>query len=130
MKNITIYTPTKYNTDKYTKVKDNIYKTYDNFMKQDSFVTSLSFEQEPEYGEGESSADISQYPLEDILDRYYVAIEDFYGEINDGSSNVCVYEFSGSSIEDIEKLLELVGKHVYNKTVENGGEAYTVLEIE
>ena len=71
MKNITIYTPAKYNTDKYTKVKDNIYKTYDNFMKQDSFVTSLSFEQEPEYGEGESSADISQYPLEDILDRYY-----------------------------------------------------------
>ena len=54
MKNITIYTPAKYNTDKYTKVKDNIYKTYDNFMKQDSFVTSLSFEQEPEYGEGES----------------------------------------------------------------------------
>ena len=46
MKNITIYTPAKYNTDKYTKVKDNIYKTYDNFMKQDSFVTSLSFEQE------------------------------------------------------------------------------------
>ena len=51
MKDITIYTPAKYNTDKYTKVKDNIYKTYDNFMKQDSFVTSLSFEQEPEYGE-------------------------------------------------------------------------------
>lgn len=48
-------------------------------------MTSLSFEQEPEYGEGESSADISQYPLEDILDRYYVAVEDFYGEINDGS---------------------------------------------
>ena len=67
MKDITIYTPAKYNTDKYTKVKDNIYKTYDNFMKQDSFVTSLSFEQEPEYGEGESSADISQYPLEDIF---------------------------------------------------------------
>ena len=125
MKDITIYTPAKYNTDKYTKVKDNIYKTYDNFMKQDSFVTSLSFEQEPEYGEGESSADISQYPLEDILDRYYVAIEDFYGEIND-----CVYEFSGSSIENIEKLLGIVGKHVYNKTVENDGEAYTVLEVE
>lgn len=93
-------------------------------------MTSLSFEQEPEYGEGESSADISQYPLEDILDRYHVAIEDFYGEINDGSSNVCAYEFSGSSIDDIEKLLGIVGKHVYNKTVENDGEACTVLEIE
>ena len=64
MKNITIYTPAKYNTDKYTKVKDNIYKTYDNFMKQDSFVTSLSFEQEPEYsnleylGSMSNSADI------------------------------------------------------------------------
>ena len=55
MKNITIYTPAKYNTDKYTKVKDNIYKTYDNFMKQDSFVTSLSFEQEPEYEIGRAT---------------------------------------------------------------------------
>ena len=59
-----------------------------------------------------------------------MAIEDFYGEINDGSSNVCVYEFSGSSIENIEKLLGIVGKHVYNKTVENDGEACMVLEIE
>ena len=130
MKNITIYSPEKYRTDKYTKVKENIYKTYDDFMKQDSYVTSLSFEQEPEYGEGGSSADISQYPLEDIQDKYCVAVEDFYEEINDGKGNVCVLEFSGSYIENIEKLQEIVGRHVYNKNMEKGGELYTVLAIE
>ena len=130
MKNITIYTHEKYRSDKYTKVKENIYKTYDDFLKQDSFVTSLSFEQEPEYGEGDSSDDISQYPLEDILDKYCVAVEDFYEEINDGSSNMCVIEFSGSDIEDIGNLLEIVGRHVYNKEVKEDGEIYTVLAIE
>ena len=130
MKNITIYTPEKYRSDKYTKVKENIYKTYDDFLKQDSFVTSLSFEQEPEYGEGDSSDDISQYPLEDILDKYCVAVEDFYEEINDGSTNMCVLEFSVSDIDDIGNLLEIVGRHVYNKEVKEDGEIYTVLAIE
>ena len=130
MKNITIYEAEKYQTDKYTMVKENIYKTYDEFMQQDSFVVSLSFEQEPEFGEGCSSANISQYPLEDVLDKYFVAVEDFYEEINDGHSNVCVLEFSGAEIEDIENLLDIVGKHVYNKKVEKDGNTYIGLEIE
>ena len=130
MKNITIYEAEKYQTDKYTMVKENIYKTYDEFMQQDSFVVSLSFEQEPEFGEGCSSSNISQYPLEDVLDKYFVAVEDFYEEINDGHSNVCVLEFSGAEIEDIENLLDIVGKHVYNKKVEKDGNTYIGLEIE
>lgn len=73
---------------------------------------SLTFEQEPELGEGENSRHISQYPLKDILDKYFVAVEDFYEDINDGSSNACVLEFSGMSIEDVESLKEIVGKHV------------------
>lgn len=130
MKNITIYESEKYQTDKYTRVKENIYKTYDDFMNQDCFVTSLSFEQESELGEGDSSADISQYPLEDVLDEFYVAVHDFYEEINDGSSNVCVLEFSGNEVEDIENLLGIAGKHVYNKKVQKDGKTYIVLAIE
>lgn len=130
MKNIEIYKAEKYNSDKYEKVKENIYKTHNAFMDRDAYVTSLSFEQEPEYEEGTDSSDISQYPLEDILDKFYVAVEDFYTELNDGSSNVCCLEFSGSDVEDIEKLLQIVGKHVYNGNVEKDGKSYVKLFIE
>ena len=130
MKNIKIYRPEKYDSDKYEEIKENIYKTYDSFLNQDAYVTSLSFEQEPEYEEGSDSGNISQYPLEDILDKFYVAVEDFYTELNDGSSNVCYLEFTGSSVEDIEKLLQIVGKHVYNGNVEKDGKTYITLLIE
>ena len=130
MKNIEIYKANKYGTDKYTKVKENIYKTYDSFMKRDAYVTSLSFEQEPRFDEGESSSNISQYPLEDILDKYYVAVNDFYEEENDGKDNRCVLEFSGSEMKDIEGLLQIVGKHVYNTEVERDGKTYIKLVIE
>ena len=130
MKNIKIYRAEKYDSDKYEEIKENIYKTYDSFLNQDAYVTSLSFEQEPEYEEGSDSGNISQYPLEDILDKFYVAVEDFYTELNDGSSNVCYLEFTGSSVEDIEKLLQIAGKHVYNGNVEKDGKTYITLLIE
>lgn len=120
----------KYQTEIYEKVKDNIYKAYDEFMKRDMYVTSLSFEQEPEYDEGENSDDISQYPLEDILDKFYVAVADFYTEQNNGIDNIYVLEFSGSDVSDIEKLLGIVGKHVYNKEIEKDGQTYVELVIE
>ena len=76
------------------------------------------------------SGDISQYPLEDVLDKFYVAVEDFYTELNDGSSNTCYLEFSGAGIEDIENLLQIVGKHVYNRAEERDGKTYIKLVIE
>ena len=130
MKKIQIYTAEKYNTSEYVEVKANIYKTHDSFIDQDAFVTTLSFEQEPEYEEGSDSSDISQYPLEDVLDKYYVAVSDFYEDLNDGSSNTCYLELSGESLEDIENLLEIVGKHVYNKEEESDGKTYIKLIIE
>ena len=130
MKNIQIYTAEKCNTSEYVEVKSNIYKTHDSFMDQDAYVTTLSFEQEPEYEEGSDSSDISQYPLEDVLDKYYVAVSDFYEDLNDGSSNTCYLELSGESLEDIENLLEIVGKHVYNKEEESDGKTYIKLIIE
>ena len=129
MKNIQIYKAEKYNKSEYVEVKTNIYKTHDSFMDQDAFVTSLSFEQESEFEEGSDSSDISQYPLEDVLDKYYVAVSDFYEDLNDGSSNTCYLELSGESLEDIENLLEIVGKHVYNKE-ESDGKTYIKLIIE
>lgn len=93
MKNIDVFTNEKYNGSDYEKVAEHIYKTYDDFMKADCFVTSLKFIQEPELGEGDSPKSISQYPLEDVLDKFYVAIQDFYEDLNDVSEEICYWNF-------------------------------------
>ena len=130
MKNIGVYESEKYKDAKYTKVEDNIYETEDSFLGGVMYVTSLCFEQEPEYEEGESPADISQYPLEDILDRYCVAVEDFYEEKNSKSDTQCYQEFCGKDIENIKGLLGIVGKHVYNKEVKKDGKTFIELIVE
>ncbi len=76
MKNIQIYQADKYLTSEYTKVEENIYKGRNPFCngniweRDELFLTSLTFEQEPEFGEGDSPEHIPQYPLEDILDMF------------------------------------------------------------
>lgn len=130
MKNINYFDADKYKESKYEKVEEHIYKTKDTFMGSECYVSSLSFEQEPELGEGSSPKEISQYPLEDLLDKYYVAVEDFYENENNDSSTICYLEFSGSEIEDIKGLLEIVGKHVYNKEVKRDDQTYVQLMIE
>ena len=108
----------KYNNDVYTEVEEGIYKITDNFDFTDMYVTSLSFVQEPELGEGSNASMISQYPLEDILDKFCVNVSDFYDELNTSDSEVCYQEFSGFSVDDIKKLRSIIGKHVYNKEEE------------
>ena len=93
-------------------------------------MTSLSFVQEPCYGEGNSAADISQYPLEDILDKFFCHVSDFYDKLNVEKSKKCYLEFASNDIEDIKKLRGIIGKHVYNKEVENGDTTKVELIIE
>ena len=118
MKNIKNFDADKYNNKKYQKVKEGIYRFEDNY------VTSLSFEQEKEYEEGDSPKYISQYPLEDLLDRFQVHISDFYDELNNTSEKECYQEFASSKLENIENLRDIIGKHVYN-IMEN--EAYKLI---
>ena len=120
MKNITNYRATKYVPPLYAEVSPDIYKC------EHGFVTSLSFEQEPEYEEGTTAAEISQYPLEDILDHFCVYISDFYKELNVESSATCYLEFCADSVERILQLRDIIGKHVYNK--EAGGVIDLVVE--
>jgi len=82
------------------------------------------------FGEGTSGADISQYPLEDLLDRFCVQISDFYSELNTPRSKICYLEFAASNRKCIERLLSIVGKRVYNKPIFENGEEYAVLTIE
>lgn len=110
MKQIQNYSPAKYATTTYIQIDEGIYAT------EGVYSTSLCFLQEPELGEGTSAADISQYPLEDILDRYLVYISDFYPELNVPASQMCYLEFASSCLNDIKQLRGLIGKHVYNQT--------------
>ena len=126
MKNIKNYNAKKYEDEKYTKVEDGIYKIIDDWNYKDLYVTSLSFEQEPEIEEGEDASDISQYPLEDILDKYLVYISDFYEDLNKENSKTCYQEFASSNLENIKNLREIINKHVYNK--EEEGKIKLVIE--
>lgn len=116
MKNIKNYNAEKYNKENYEKIEEGIYKLKSKV--NDLYVTSLKFIQEPELGEGENASYISQYPLEDILDKFSVHVQDFYDELNKETSQICYQEFGSPYLENIQKLRSIIGKHVYNKVVD------------
>ena len=120
MKNIRSFMAEKYNTASYIEAEPGIYAC------DSGFITGLCFEQEPEYEEGTSAAEISQYPLEDILDKYLVYVSDYFEELNNSESRICYLEFCSYDINDIRQLRSIIGKHVYNK--ENGGIVNLVVE--
>lgn len=51
--------------------------------------------------EGDNAGNISQYPLEDILDEFYCYISDFYEDLNISSSQTCFLEFASPELEGI-----------------------------
>ncbi len=101
------------------------------FGQEDIYVTSLSFEMEPDqYGEeGGCPQDITQIPFEDILDHYSVYVTGFYGELNQASALTCYQEFGSSSIQDIRNLRTLAGKRFYAVPCngEDGGPEYKII---
>ena len=111
MKNFKLYNAEKYNdTDEYENVGEGIYKN-----SNDDYVTSLTFEMDnSRFGEEDGSPqDISQCPFEDMLDEYGVWVEDFYEDLNADSEVTCYQEFASSDIEDIRRLLTIIGKEFY-----------------
>lgn len=110
MRNISSVVLSKYqDTHKYQDLGNGIYKDLENKR----FVITLRFELEQN--------DDSQYPLEDILDKYYVNCtshivhEEIKGvsiletEIEDGNDN------NFESLATIQKIASLVGKRIYLK---------------
>ena len=114
----------KYSASDYTPVSDGIYS------HRGEYVTALSFEQEPEFGEGRNAAEISQYPLEDLLDRFMVYVSDYFKEMNVPGNMTCLLEFSGDSEEDIAELRTIIGRHVYNRECSSDGKISVDLIIE
>ncbi len=102
----------------------------DIIRKGENYSLTLSFEQEPEYGEGTRPDLISQYPLEDILDEYNCWLEDSGTCMDRAGRQKSWVEFASSDREDMEKLLTICGKHVYNKEEERNGRTVVLLKVE
>ena len=99
-------------------------------MKGIKNYTARKYDMEPELKEGEFADNISQYPLEDILDEYYCHISDFYEELNVSDSKTCYLEFGAVDLEDIVNLRDIIGKHIYNMEYEKDGQIDVKLVIE
>lgn len=130
MKNFRNYKAEKYMKSDFKEIEEGIYKTKSPYGSYggDIFVTSLSFEMEPEcYGEKNASPqNITQVPFESLLDDFSVFVTDFYEQLNANSETVCYQEFGSFQLEDIQKLRSVIGKRVYAVpyTDKNDGEEY------
>lgn len=115
MKNFKSYTPEKYAGSGFQEVEEGIYRTTSPYGKEEIFVTSLSFEMEPErYGEEEASPrNLTQVPIEGLLDEFGLFVTDFYEELNNASDITCYQEFGSFDVEDIQRVRTLIGKRFY-----------------
>ncbi|MCM1325308.1 MAG: hypothetical protein NC094_01660 [Bacteroidales bacterium] len=131
MKNFSNYEAQKYVGEGYQMVEEGIYKTKSPYRDEEIYVTSLSFELEPEcYGEEEGSPQyIPQIPFENLLDEFWVYVTDFYEDLNQKSEKLCYQEFGGS-LSDIQKLRTIIGKRFYAMPYEEDGEEYSRVVIE
>lgn len=131
MKNFQNFTPKKYMTSDFQKISDGIYKTKSPYDSNDIFVTSLTFEMEPEcYGEENASpSNLTQIPIEGILDEFNLFVTDFYEQLNQSSEIICYQEFGSLDLEDIKNLRTLIGKQFYAVpyTGEDGEEYYNMV---
>lgn len=119
MKNIRSITLEKYTDLPYEYLEEHIYRN----QADQIFVTALSFELEAD--------EDSQYPLEDLLERFSLYVSGFIEPEAFGQSNHLSLELAGDA-EDIRDLLRsIAGKRVYNTDVEGeDGQTYVKLMIE
>ena len=131
MKNFQNFTPEKYTTSDFQKISDVIYKTKSPYDSKDIFVTSLTFEMEPEcYGEEDASPrNLTQIPIEGILDEFNLFVTDFYEQLNENSETICYQEFGSFDLENMKKLRTLIGKRFYAVpyTDEDGEKYYNMV---
>lgn len=137
MKNFRNYTPEKYSSSDFQKIEEGIYRTknpYSGISDREIFVTSLSFEMESErYGEEDASPrNLTQVPIEGILDEFSLFVTDFYDSLNETSETTCYQEFGSFDLSNIQKLRTLIGKRFYAVPYidEDDGEEYYNMVME
>ena len=132
MKNFKNYKAEKYSSPDFQEIEEGIYRTKDPYDDEEIYVTSLTFEMEPDsYGEEDGSPqNITQCPFESVLDEFSVYVTDFYDELNEKSESLCYQEFGSPRIENIRNLRSVIGKRVYASPYIDDGEEYYDLKIE
>lgn len=65
------------------------------------------------YAELEDGED-TQYPLEDVLDKYYVNCTEVMEEKEEDGKRIFIFEIEGVDEESIKTIANFVGKRVYN----------------
>lgn len=130
MKNITIVGREEYqDITKFEKITDYIYKalfnTTDGLIKEGYYVTTISFTLEEELDELEDR----QYPLEDLLDKYLAHVSEIVQD--DEDSPIMILELSTNVwLDQMEELITINGKRIYNKEVQKEGRTIIDLIIE
>lgn len=120
MKNISAIHLEKYKKlSDFELIEDGIYK---DLHDQDDTKYRIAISYELENNED------SQYPLEDILDKFFLYVSDFLEE-DTNLSNLKKVELGGE-LDDIRAVKEIIGKRVYNREYEEGGNKYVELVIE
>ena len=62
------------------------------------------------YGEEDASPqNLTQVPIEGILDEFDLFVTDFYDQLNEASDIICYQEFGSFDLENIKKLRTLIG---------------------
>ena len=118
MKNIQQINLDKYNNPKYELIENNVYKN----KEDDIHVFAINFELE----ENEDS----QYPLEDILDKFYLHVSDFIDEDAFYTSRNVNLELAGE-LSDVQSAIKsIIGKRVYNSEFIEDGKTYAKLVID
>lgn len=115
MKNITLLKLEKHKDSfRYEKIDDRIYKDL-NDLDTTNYRITLSFELE----ENETF----QYPLEDILDKFYISniIKNETEQEHDKDNISIEIELAGE-LEDVQNVKKILGKRAYNRisSKENG----------
>jgi len=124
MKNISLEKCQKYeNPEQYKLVESEIYQ---DLKDEDDakYRMTICYELESENNTN------NQYPLEDILDKYYLHVSDFLESENNTEPNSYKLELGGE-LKDIKKSKEIIGKKVFNQEYKNDdGQVRVILRIE
>lgn len=101
------------NGERYTQHDGFIYKDATGGVGGKTDITSGPVYCVTLYAELEDGED-TQFPLEDILDKYYVNCTDVVEEKEDDDKHIYIFEIEGEDENSIKTIAGLVGKRAYN----------------
>jgi hypothetical protein len=78
------------------------------------------------YAELEDDEEDTQYPLEDLLEKYCVNCTEVTEEKEEAGKRIFIFEVEDEDVDSIKAIVGLVGKRVYNYEEDN----YVMLGIE